>query len=301
MISIIALCLYMVSFSDGGVYSSSVDAVVAHAKKLVGDGACILDIGGESTRPGSTTVPIEDEIQRVIPVIKALRSDGVNTLISVDTRKAGVAAAAIQAGADIINDVSSGLYDPEMVPLVGRLKVPYIVMHMRGEPGSMTDSKFTTYADTVQEVTRELRDRLNAMDSIVPRWLQIVDPGIGFAKGYAENMEVLRPDNLHTFKSALGNRPLLVGLSRKRFLSKAEYLSSNARKSLVSEFDSEFDVASDVDIHASVTDSLSLADRDLLSAGANCAAVLGGADILRVHDVATTRKVINAFTSVTSK
>lgn len=256
-------------------------------------GAHIIDIGGESTRPGAQEVSVQTELDRVLPVVLALRSAGEDCLISVDTRSAVVAAAAMQAGADIINDVSAATHDPAMLPLLASLRVPVVAMHMRGVPSTMLQSTFSSYADPLAEVGAELAQRLQAIDSVLPRWLQIADPGIGFAKGLAENSLLLQPENLHKLKETLGNRPLLVGLSRKRFLSRIHSNQSKRHNMLVSGFDGD-----DVQTDDKQEHELSQEEKDLLTAGANCAAVLGGADILRVHDIQATRLMLDAFVTI---
>jgi len=197
------------SFSDGGLYQS-IDAAIVHALALVQDGAHILDVGGESTRPGADPVSERHELQRVIPVIAGIRSAGVQVPISIDTSKALVAKAAVEAGASIVNDVTAGLGSPEMMRVVAELGVPYIVMHMQGKPRTMQESP--TYGNVVEEVFAFLRERVDAAKAqgIAKVW---VDVGIGFGKTVEHNLELLR--NLTRFNS-LGNQ--VLGLSRKRFL-----------------------------------------------------------------------------------
>eukprot|EP01039_Chlorochromonas_danica_P008082 gene8082-8913_t len=279
------------SFSDGGQYVS-MEAAVRQAAQLVSDGANILDIGGESTRPGAIEVSVDEEIHRVVPVIKALRARDINTLISVDTRKAAVAAAAIEAGADIINDVSGGVFDAEMLPLVQRLQVPYIAMHSRGDPSNMISSKYSSYENVVSDVANELTQRISSVNRLVPRWLQIIDPGVGFAKTGRDNITIMDPAKLKDIKQQLGDRPLLIGLSRKRFLGSIAESSERQRRDLITPYDSE-----ESSVGETTQSDLSISDRDLLSAGAHCVAVLGKADILRVHDVKTTRLVTDSFSS----
>ncbi|KAJ1816974.1 trifunctional dihydropteroate synthetase, partial [Coemansia sp. RSA 2599] len=182
------------SFSDGGDHDS-LDAAIEHAQLLISAGADIIDIGGQSTRPGAAQVGVEEEIRRVVPVVKRIREAGIETPISVDTFYAGVAAAALDAGADIINDVTGGYFDADMLPLVAQRKCPYILMHMRGDPATMsTMNDYGEYDGDVVRGTRfELAQRVRAaLDHGVPRWNIILDPGIGFAKEGAQNFEVLR-------------------------------------------------------------------------------------------------------------
>ncbi|KAJ1435296.1 Dihydropteroate synthase-like protein [Ochromonadaceae sp. CCMP2298] len=252
------------SFSDGGAFDNSVEVAVQQALLLEQQGATIIDIGGESTRPGASAVSVEEELRRTVPVIRAIRAAGSRCLISIDTRKAAVATEAIAAGADIVNDVSAGTHDAAMLPAVGALGVPFVAMHMRGDPSSMQALAQYHSGDVVGEVAAELSAQLRQLDLHLPRWLQIVDPGIGFAKGHKQNVELLRPANLRRLKQLLGNRPLLVGLSRKRFLG--TILQETMAQRL-----------------------------DLATAAGCCAAILGGADILRVHSVVPVRTVCDSF------
>ena len=197
------------SFSDGGRFDSTATAV-AHATQLRADGADVLDIGGESTRPGATPVAPDAEAARVVPVIRALREAGDAGPISVDTRRASVATAALEAGATIVNDVSSA-QDPEMLPVVASRGAGLVLMHMQGEPGTMQEAP--TYADVVREVGDYLAARCAAARSagIERIW---VDPGIGFGKTLAHNLALLR--DLEALARP-GTRTLL-GASRKSFL-----------------------------------------------------------------------------------
>ena len=197
------------SFSDGGQWLEP-DAAIAHGRDLINQGADILDVGGESTRPGAQRPPVEEELHRVLPVIRALAS---STYVSVDTMRAEVAAAALEAGARLINDVSGGQADPAMLGLVADAGVPYVVMHWRGHSTQMQDR--AVYADVVREVVEELAGQLAQAEQagIAPERL-IVDPGFGFAKTGEHNWELLqRLDELDRLE-----RPLLIGVSRKRFL-----------------------------------------------------------------------------------
>jgi dihydropteroate synthase/2-amino-4-hydroxy-6-hydroxymethyldihydropteridine diphosphokinase len=216
------------SFSDGGKYysdSSAETAALQHAIQLVRDGADIIDIGGESTRPGAEEVAVQEELDRVIPIIQRIRKEEElsNIPISIDTRNAIVARVAILAGADIVNDVSGGTHDPEMFATVASLGVPMIIMHMRGNPKTM--QSMTDYSDgednggVVSAVARELMQRSSAAEAAgIPRWLQILDPGIGFAKDLHGNLSLLR--NVNTLRRCCGNLPLLFGPSRKGFIGK---------------------------------------------------------------------------------
>lgn len=204
------------SFSDGGNFNNSVDQAAQHAIHMVNvDGATIIDIGGESTRPGAPPVSVQDELDRTLPVIRRIRELSSDIILSIDTRRAVVAKAAVAAGCDIVNDVSGGGYDSEMLSTVAALGVPMILMHMRGTPETM--STLTQYGNVVTEVADELvQISARAERAGIPRWLQIVDPGIGFAKDVAGNLALLR--NVHEFRSATQDLPLLLGTSRKGFL-----------------------------------------------------------------------------------
>jgi dihydropteroate synthase len=198
------------SFSDGGLWNAT-DTAVAHARQLIADGADVIDIGGESTRPGAHRIDAETERRRVIPVITELAADGV--LCSVDTTRAEVAEAAIAAGAAVVNDVSGGLADPAMASLVAETGVPWVLMHWRGESDVM--HRLTNYDDVVRDVRGELLRQVEAaLAAGVDERSLIVDPGLGFAKTPGHNWELLRRlDEL----VAIG-LPVLVGASRKRFL-----------------------------------------------------------------------------------
>ncbi len=198
------------SFSDGGLFLDP-DAAVAHGLELVAQGADLVDVGGESTRPGAHRPPVDEELARVVPVVRRLAAEGVQ--VSVDTMRASVAEAAVEAGAVLVNDVSGGRADEDMFATVARLRTPYVLMHWRAHSTEM--DTHTQYDDVVGDVMRELSERLVvATDAGVDPGLVALDPGIGFAKTGEQNWEVLAGlERLH----ALG-RPLLVGTSRKRFL-----------------------------------------------------------------------------------
>jgi len=237
------------SFSDGGDYNALV-AAVARAEQLVAAGVDILDVGGQSTRPGASEISLATELDRVVPVIAALRSQ-FDTPISVDTTRASVAEAAIAAGADLVNDISGGTFDPYMLATVARLQVPIALMHLRGTPETM--HRFTDYADLIGEIAEVLaqqRDRA-IVAGTAPEAI-VADPGIGFAKTGAQNLEILR--QLPQLRARL-NLPLLIGSSRKSFIGK-------------------------------ILDRPEPKDRVWGTAATCCAAIAGGADILRVHDVA---------------
>ena len=198
------------SFADGGRHNDF-EAAVNHGHQMLAEGVDIIDIGGESTKPGVERVSEEEELARVIPVIKELAKTG--TRISIDTMRASTAKAAIKAGAQIINDVSGGLADPEMLPTAAQLGVPYIAMHWRGHSKDMNSR--AVYGDVVKDVISELQERIDAaLDAGIRQENLMIDPGIGFAKEAHHNWEII--DSIDEFV-ALGY-PVLVGGSRKRFL-----------------------------------------------------------------------------------
>ncbi|CAB4626143.1 unannotated protein [freshwater metagenome] len=198
------------SFADGGRHNSF-DAGVARAQEMIAEGVDIIDIGGESTRPGADRISAEEEKSRVLPVITELAKSGVK--ISIDTMRADTAEKAVQAGASIINDVSGGLSDPAMFATVKKLGVPYILMHWRGQSKEMNTRAI--YTDVVSEVIAELKLQIDAaLEAGIDKSQIIVDPGLGFAKDAEHNWEILR--NLKAF-NAMGY-PVLIGASRKRFL-----------------------------------------------------------------------------------
>jgi dihydropteroate synthase len=198
------------SFSDGGRYTD-LDAAVAHAVELRDQGADLVDVGGESTRPGAERVDAETEIGRVVPVIRELTAAGVP--VSIDTTRAAVAVAALDAGAAVVNDVSGGLADPTMTKLVAEAGCPYVIMHWRGHSRHMTE--LARYRDVVAEVRAELRARVEeALAAGVTAEKIIVDPGLGFAKTPEHNWAITR--RLNEIVS-LGH-PVLIGASRKSYL-----------------------------------------------------------------------------------
>ncbi|WP_327117318.1 dihydropteroate synthase [Streptomyces sp. NBC_01341] len=198
------------SFSDGGHWFDTT-AAIKHGLELVAEGADLVDVGGESTRPGASRVDEAEELRRVIPVVRGLASEGVT--VSVDTMRAGVAEQSVAAGAAMVNDVSGGLADPGMIPVVADAGVPFVVMHWRGSSESMNSR--AVYGDVVGEVVAELRARMEAViDGGVDPERLVIDPGLGFAKNAAQDLTlVAHLDRLHDL-----GRPLLVAASRKRFL-----------------------------------------------------------------------------------
>jgi dihydropteroate synthase len=201
------------SFSDGGLHfdkSSAVD----HALRMVEDGADILDIGGESTRPGSEPVSLDEELRRTLPVIEALAKK-ITVPISIDTYKSKVALRALEAGASIVNDISGMRFDPEMSGVVSRYKVPVVIMHIKGTPKNMQMNP--TYDALVPEIIDYFKESIRlALTSGIPENMIILDPGIGFGKTFEHNLEIL--NNLEQL--CLLEKPLLIGTSRKAFLGK---------------------------------------------------------------------------------
>lgn len=255
------------SFSDGGKYFAC-DVAVAHGEKLVEDGADIIDIGGESTRPFSESISVEEETKRVIPVIEKL-SKRVITPISIDTTKAIVAERAIEAGASIINDTGALNDDPNMAIVAAKYGTPVILMHKKGSPKTMQIAP--VYDNLIKEVKQFLEDAINnAEKNGIERSKIIIDPGIGFGKTIEHNFLLIK--HLNEFKVL--NAPILVGPSRKSFI----------RNTLDSKQNIDF-------------------DSRLVETGAQAviaASILNGADIVRVHDVAKTRittKIIEAIMS----
>ncbi|MEW5317235.1 MAG: hypothetical protein WDW38_008552 [Sanguina aurantia] len=249
------------SFSDGRSNPvGDVDGAVACARRMVEAGAGLLDVGGQSTRPGAALVSAEDEAGRVLPVIRAIRQDRSmsHVPISIDTHYASVAAAAVEAGADVVNDISGGSMDPEMHSTVASLNVPYILMHMRGTPRTMQSPENTTYACVWREVGEELqRSAERAVAAGIPAWNIILDPGIGFSKTEEGNLRLIRElpkMRSMALQGVFRNSPVLMGPSRKGFLGRI-----SGRK-----------VA---------------AERDACSIAASVVCALSGAQIVRAHDV----------------
>jgi dihydropteroate synthase len=241
------------SFSDGGEFYAPA-AAIAQAQRLVEAGADIIDIGGQSTRPGAEQIAVEEELKRVLPVVEAVRSL-LSVPISVDATRASVAQRAVAAGADMVNDISGGTFDPDMLPTVAQLGVPIALMHIRGTPQTM--QKLTKYQDLIGEIYEFLeRQMAAALSAGIERSHLIVDPGIGFAKTGEQNLEILR--QLPSFRS-LGV-PILVGVSRKSFIGR-------------------------------ILNRPDPKERVWGTAAACCGAIAGSADILRVHDVLEMRDV----------
>ena len=254
------------SFSDGGVNQPfDLDALQATVLSHINFGAEIIDIGGQSSRPNALDISAEEEIARILPAIQTIRAlpTGARVAISVDTYRASVADAAVKAGAHIINDISAGTLDPEMLPTIARLSCTYIMMHMRGTPSTMQSQDSCSYPDgIIPTIVAELQDRLHAaQDAGIRRWRIILDPGIGFAKTADQNLEILR--NMSELRHApqLKSYPWLVGSSRKGFIGK-------------------------------ITGVQNPKDRLGGTAATVAAAIQGGADIVRVHDVREMANVV---------
>lgn len=255
------------SFSDGGNFFSP-DAAIAHGEKLIEDGADIIDIGGESTRPFSEDVPAEEELRRVIPVIEALAGDTAPP-ISIDTTKALVARRALEAGASIINDTSAMRLEPQMAQVAAESGVPVILMHMLGTPKTMQVSP--VYADVVAEIKTFFVQALRqATDAGIAADRIIIDPGIGFGKTLEHNLLLIQ--NLAEFQTI--NAPILIGLSRKAFI-----------RNLLKD-ESVKDIRPDLPIVETGTQA------------AIAAAVSNGAHIVRVHDVANTLSTLKIVDAV---
>ncbi len=255
------------SFSDGGK-NFDFGSAVKYALQMEKAGADILDVGGESTRPGSVGVTAEEELGRVLPVMERLRGE-LRIPISIDTQKAEVAEAAVRAGAEIINDISALRTDPELARVARRYKLPLILMHMRREPGTMQKGPFAR--DVLQDVKRGLREALGrARKAGIARSQIILDPGIGFGKSYAQNCELLaRLPELATL-----GYPLLVGTSRKAFIGA---ILGSAKKPLPPE------------------------KRLWGTAATVVASIFGGAHIVRVHDVAEMAQVARMADAIVSQ
>jgi dihydropteroate synthase len=263
------------SFSDGGSNTLDLQSLRETAASHIAAGATIIDVGGQSSRPNAPDVTPEEEISRVLPAIAAIKSlpeaEGVS--ISVDTYRAAVAEAAVNAGAHIINDISAGALDPQMLPTVARLGCTYIMMHMRGTPATMQNRENCTYASGLYgEMRNELASSVAiAVASGVRKWRIIVDPGLGFAKDQTQNLRLLRSglvDNTKMYRRrpGVGEAPLLgmpqlIGCSRKGFIGK-------------------------------ITGVEEPKDRIWGTAAAVTASVAAGADIVRVHDVKEMAQVV---------
>jgi dihydropteroate synthase len=263
------------SFSDGGDFVSP-DKALEQAGRMIDEGVDIIDVGGESTRPGAVPIEAATESSRVIPVIEGIRERWPETPISIDTVKSNVAASAIGSGAEIINDVSAMRLDPEMAILAATSGAGVVLMHSRGPVAEMATYAHAQYRDVAAEVMDELESQLLALeDAGVQRTSIVFDPGFGFSKRGEHSMQILA--ELDEF--AKHDVPVMVGVSRKRFVSQAV----NGIRS--------------GDPHA----GLSLADRDAATAAVNVLALERGAMIFRVHNVAINRKALDAAWTILNR
>ncbi len=248
------------SFSDGGAFSSPV-AAIERARQMVEEGADLIDVGGESTRPGSDPVSAEEECRRVLPVVEAL-AGRIGVPISIDTYKAEVAAAAVAMGAEIVNDVSGGGLDPEMLPLLAETDKTIIIGHLRGTPKAMLEA--SPYADVVAEVADELEAAAaRAEEAGVAAARILVDPGIGFGKRLPQNLSLLK----HLPELVARGRPVVIGTSRKRFLGE-------------------------------LLDGAPPHDRLEGTAATTALAVAAGVAVVRVHDVRAMARVVRVAAAV---
>jgi dihydropteroate synthase len=242
------------SFFDGGEFFA-LEQAVEHGLTMAAEGAQIIDVGGESTRPGAEPVVLDEEIHRVIPVIERLRAK-IDTFISIDTAKAQVAGAAIRAGASIVNDVTGGRGDREMIPMIAETKAAFIIMHMQGNPRTMQIEP--RYVDVVSEVADFFRQQYTrALECGIDPMAIAFDPGIGFGKTLEHNIELLA----HLERVRVHDRPLVIGVSRKSFLSK-------------------------------LIGSLEMSDRLAPAVALTSLLRMRGADVFRVHDV---KESVNAL------
>jgi dihydropteroate synthase len=258
------------SFSDGGDFTS-LETAVSHALQMVRDGAEIIDVGGESTRPpgaaygaGAAAITEEEELRRVIPVIEAIRKQDPNILISIDTQKSGVAQATIDAGADIINDVSAGTTDPNILQIGAKYKTPIILMHGHGPNFSKPKIEDYVYGDVVEEVRQYLKERIAAAREAGCETI-LADVGIGFGKTYSDNLKLIK----HHASFASLNVPLVLGVSRKSTIGRA--MGNKPPK-----------------------------ERMIGSVAAACYGVEHGAKIIRTHDVKETREALAVISAIIS-
>ncbi len=256
------------SFSDGGLYLQPPKAV-ERAVSMAQEGAEIVDIGGESTRPGSSRISAEEELGRILPVLKDVRKELPDTWISIDTYKAEVAKACLEEGADIINDVSGGTWDTEMYRVIARYGCPYVINHVKGRPETWRSSPIV-YEDVMEEIINWLRERITALKEAGLRDEDgiILDPGIGFGKLPEHNVEILK----RLSEMRVLGRPVLVGVSRKSFVGSILEAFLNVKKEPQ--------------------------ERLYGSLGATAYAVVSGAHIVRTHDVAQTREFLALLDAV---
>lgn len=247
------------SFSDAGQYYQ-IDRAVNHALEMENVGADIIDIGGESTRPGSTPVPLEEELERVIPVISAIR-DKSDIPISIDTYKSRIAKQAIESGANMVNDISALRFDEEMKYVVAEEGIPIVLMHMQGEPRNMQDNP--VYDDVVKDIISFLDQRIQeAIDAGISKDNIAIDPGIGFGKTLEHNLEIIK--RLEEF--TVLRLPILLGTSRKSFIGQITGVPTNKR------------------LPGTIASSV--------------IGVINGADIVRVHDVGELKNALEVTEAI---
>jgi dihydropteroate synthase len=247
------------SFSDGGKFFKPEEAI-RQGMRLAQEGADIIDVGGESTRPGSEPVSLEEELRRVIPVIREL-AKGTDTPISIDTYKSRVAKEALDSGASMVNDISALRFDPEMKKTLAEYKVPVVLMHIKGTPKNMQDNP--QYQNVLEEIKAYLEDSIRmAEEAGISENKIIVDPGIGFGKTVEDNLKILK--NLKEFASM--GKPILMGVSRKSFIGKT------------------LDLPADQRLEGSLA--------------ALAVSIINGANILRVHDVKESKRVARLVDSI---
>ena len=249
------------SFYDGGSYKNEKD-ILAQAEKMLNDGATFIDVGAYSSRPDAEDISVEEECDRLIPVVELLLKNFPEVLLSIDTFRSKVAQEAITAGAALINDISAGLLDTEMLSTVAKLQVPYILMHMRGTPQTMKG--LTDYEDLVKEVLFYLSERVAAARALGLNDI-IVDPGLGFAKTIAQNYELLNA----TEKLQILDLPILIGLSRKSMITKTL----------------------GIDATSALNGTTAL----------NMVALQKGASILRVHDVKEAVETVSLYQALNAE
>ncbi len=246
------------SFSDGGKFNN-IESALKHAKEMLEEGADIIDVGGESTRPGAEKVPEEVEIQRTAPVIKEIRNAFPDAVISIDTYKANVAENAIKNGANIINDISGLRFDERMKSVAKEYGVPVVVMHIKGTPENMQKNPY--YENVIKELLEYFDERINALESFGISKI-IIDPGIGFGKRIEDNLQII--DRLNAFK--IFGKPVLLGASRKSFLGHT--LNKTVEQRLYG------------------------------TLAADMYGIFRGADIIRVHDVAPHKDLLKMFEAI---
>ncbi len=240
------------SFSDGGRYNQ-MDKALHHCEQMIADGANFIDIGGCSTRPNNAIATEQEELERVIPILKAIRKAFPKALVSIDTFRKNIAEACINEGADLINDISGGLFDTEMLPYIGQNHIPYVMMHCIGSPETM--HQYTLDGDIHQTVMDFFKQQCEALEAYGKQQI-ILDPGIGFGKSLEANYQLLADLNRYRYN----NLPILIGISRKSLINKVLHTTPDTAENGTTVL--------------------------------NTIALLNGADILRVHDVKNAREAI---------